>query len=720
MQVFKKYYLPQMDENDCGIACLAMILKYYGSNVSLSYLRNLAKTNLEGTTALGLVKAAQELNLKTDAYQTDMALFEQSDLTYPFIAHVIKQATLQHYYLVLGANEDYIQIADPDETVGIKKMPKSQFEKEWTGVALFFEPTSNYQAIHTKEQTLLALLLKLVTHRGLILTIVLVSLLMTLTSILNSYFLQVVIDRLIPTKATTTLTIIACGLLIAYVFNSLFLYIREFSLTILGQRLSVNIVLSYVRHVLKLPMEFVATHKTGDILARFTDSNKIIDALASTVISMFLDVGTVLVIGWVLALQNLRLFGLTLLAIPLYVLVIFSFTSRFEKLNRQVMESNSLVSASIIENIQGIETLKALNSERVRYHKIDKQFKRLLSNSLNYVKVDTLQQAIKIFIQALLTTLILWYGANLVITDSISLGQLMAYNALLSYFLSPLQNIINLQTKLQSAQVANKRLNEIFYIDSEFKLERPITDSQTLVGPIKFQHLSYSYGYGKNTLTDINLTIQPNEKLTIVGMSGSGKSTLVKLLINFYEATSGNLTFNQQNISEIDKHTLRSYVRYIPQEPVVFAGTILDNLLLGSRPNLSEAEILTACEIAQIKEDILKMPLQFQTRLDEHGGILSGGQKQRLTIARALLSSAKVLIFDESTSGLDVITERLVIDRLLSLKDKTIIFVAHRLLIAKKTNNIAVLKDGHLVEQGTHEQLIGSKGYYHQLISDWH
>lgn len=263
--------------------------------------------------------------------------------------------------------------------------------------------------------------------------------------------------------------------------------IREFSLTILGQRLSVNIVLSYVRHVLKLPMEFFATHKTGDILARFTDSNKIIDALASTVISMFLDVGTVLVIGWVLALQNLRLFGLTLLAIPLYVLVIFSFTSRFEKLNRQVMESNSLVSASIIENIQGIETLKALNSERVRYHKIDKQFKRLLSNSLNYVKVDTLQQAIKIFIQALLTTLILWYGANLVITDSISLGQLMAYNALLSYFLSPLQNIINLQTKLQSAQVANKRLNEIFYIDSEFKLERPITDSQTLVGPIKFQ-----------------------------------------------------------------------------------------------------------------------------------------------------------------------------------------------------------------------------------------
>ena len=234
-------------------------------------------------------------------------------------------------------------------------------------------------------------------------------------------------------------------------------------------------------------MEFFATHKTGDILARFTDSNKIIDALASTVISMFLDVGTVLVIGWVLALQNLRLFGLTLLAIPLYVLVIFSFTSRFEKLNRQVMESNSLVSASIIENIQGIETLKALNSERVRYHKIDKQFKRLLSNSLNYVKVDTLQQAIKIFIQALLTTLILWYGANLVITDSISLGQLMAYNALLSYFLSPLQNIINLQTKLQSAQVANKRLNEIFYIDSEFKLQRPITDSQTLVGPIKFQ-----------------------------------------------------------------------------------------------------------------------------------------------------------------------------------------------------------------------------------------
>lgn len=233
-------------------------------------------------------------------------------------------------------------------------------------------------------------------------------------------------------------------------------------LEILGQRLSININLGYIKHIFKLPMEFFATRNTGEIVSRFSDASKIIDALASTVLSILLDVGIVIIMGIILGIQSMRLFLLTLASISIYIVVILVFTKPFEHLNRKTMESNSVVSSSIIEDISGIETIKGLNSENERYQKIDSEFVDFLKKSLDYTKADTLQQAIKLFIQLGLEIFVLWTGANLVIHNNLSIGQLMTYNALLSFFVNPLQNIINLQSKLQSAQVANNRLNEVF------------------------------------------------------------------------------------------------------------------------------------------------------------------------------------------------------------------------------------------------------------------
>ena len=278
-------------------------------------------------------------------------------------------------------------------------------------------------------------------------------------------------------------------------------------------------------------------------------------------------------------------------------------------------------------------------------------------------------------------------------------------------------NIINLQPKLQSARVAHNRLNEVYLVESEFKDKKVIHDVQQLQGDIEFEDVDYRYGYGENVLDKINLTIKQGEKLTIVGMSGSGKSTLVKLLVNFFEPTSGILKFNNHSSNEIDKHILRSYINYVPQNPYIFAGTIEDNLKLGNRINVTDEDIFNACKIAMIAEDIAKMPLQLRTELDENANTLSGGQKQRITIARALLSPAQVLIFDESTSGLDAITEKRLIDNLMQLKDKTIIFIAHRLSIAKRTDNILVLDNGKIVEQGRHDELLAQEGYYYNLVN---
>lgn len=306
-------------------------------------------------------------------------------------------------------------------------------------------------------------------------------------------------------------------------------------------------------------------------------------------------------------------------------------------------------------------------------------------------------------------------GAKLVINSQISLGELMAYDTLLAFFINPMQNIINLQVKIQEARVANKRLNEVLEVDIEQNKNGIITAN--LAGDIKLENVSYSYTYSSSILKNINLTIKENSKMAIVGLSGSGKSTLAKLLESFYQPTSGSITFNGLDITKLNQKSIREYVHYLPQTPHLFSGTIMDNLILGAKNEIDQEKISQACKQALIYDDIQKLPLKYETKLDEEASILSGGQKQRLVIARALLSSAHILIFDESTSNLDAITEKEVINNLLGIKNRTIIFIAHRLSIAKKVNNIIVIKDGQIVENGTHQELLDNKKYYYTLCN---
>ncbi|WP_304202792.1 peptide cleavage/export ABC transporter [Lactobacillus intestinalis] len=713
--MINKDYVAQVDETDCGAACLAMVLKHYNSNVSIAYVRNLAHTDMKGTTALGLVKTAQKLGFETKAIKADMSLFDGMDIPLPCIVHVVKD-NLLHYYVVLKVKKKYLLIADPDPSVKVTKISKRNFEKQWSGIAIFMVPEPDYKPLKQSRHTLFSFLPRIFRQRKLVINIILAALLITVISIVGSYFLQTVIDTYIPNNMHNTLIIIALGLFVFYVFQSIFTYAQNFLLTIFGQRFSIDIILGYIRHIFTLPMDFFATRRTGEITSRFSDANKIIDALASAVVSIFLDLAIIIIMGVILAVQNTVLFGITMVSLPIYIIIITSFINKFEKLNQKEMESGAILSSSVIEDIRGIETIKSLNSEDEQYFKVDTEFVDYLRKSLKYSKADILQQALKLVTQLSLTLVVLTVGAILVMHNKLSVGQLMTYDALLGYFINPLQNVINLQTKLQSARVANNRLNEVYLVKSEFDKKRPIKNANQLIGPIAFKKVKYQYGYGQLVLKDINFQVKPNEKLTIVGMSGSGKSTLMKLLVGFFEPTGGTITLNNHSINEINRHALRTYINYTPQDPYVFSGTILDNLKLGNRFGITQEDVVKACKIAMIYKDIEKMPLQFNTKLDEEGSILSGGQKQRLTIARALLSPARVLILDEATSGLDAITERKLVDNLMKLDNITIIFIAHRLAIARRTNNIVVLDDGKIVEQGSHKELLTKHGYYYDLV----
>lgn len=709
-------YISQVDERDCGVAALAMILSHYKTHLSLAKLRDLAKTDMEGTTALGIVNAANSLDFETIPIQADLSLFNKKDLPFPFIVHVIKEGKYPHYYVVYGMNGDQLLIADPDSTVGKTKMTKVHFNKEWTGVSIFIAPNPTYKPTKEKKRSLRSFFPVITRQRTLVVNIVIAALLVTLVSILGSYYLQGIIDTYIPDNMKNTLGIVSLGLIFAYIIQQLLSYARDYLLIVMGQRLSIDIVLSYIKHIFELPMSFFATRRTGEIVSRFTDANAIIEALASTMLSVFLDLGILMIVGTVLVVQNSTLFFISLVAIPAYALVVWLFMRPFSKMNNDQMQAGSMLSSSIIEDINGIETIKALNSEETAYHKIDHEFVTYLEKSFVYAKTEAVQNAIKSLLQLTLNVLILWVGAQLVMTNKISVGQLITYNSLLGFFTDPLQNIINLQTKLQQASVANNRLNEVYLVDSEFNDTDQITDKIQPNNPLVAEHISYNYVFGDLAIDDVSLTINAGEKIALVGISGSGKSTLVKLLVNFFEPETGKILLGQTPLDNINKHDLRAYINYLPQEPFIFSGSIMDNLLLGAKNGTTQEDILRAVEIAEIKDDIEKMSQGFGTELAESGNI-SGGQKQRIALARAILVDSPVLILDESTSNLDILTEKKIIDNLMILKDKTIIFVAHRLTISQRVDRILTMQNGKIIEDGSHNKLLQSGGFYASLFN---
>ena len=716
MKFRKKHYRSQMDQKDCGVASLAMVFGYFGSYYSLARLRELAKTTINGTTALGLVKAAETLGFEPQAIQADMTLFDSPNLIFPFVVHVLKDKELFHYYVVTGKDKQNIHIADPDPEVRLTKLSRERFEEEWTGTTIFVAPSPNYQPHKDKNQGWTSFLPILINQKGLIINIILATALVTLINIVGSYYLQSIIDTYVPNQTSSTLSVISICLVIVYALQQILSFAQDYLLIVLGQRLSIDVILSYIKHVFHLPVSFFATRRTGEIVSRFTDANSIIDALASTIISIFLDISTVLIISIILFLQNSSLFFISLLGLPIYAVIIFVFMKPFEKMNRDTMEANATLSSSVIEDINGIETIKSLASEKTRYQKIDREFVDYLKRSFTYSRAESQQKALKKLAQLSLNVCVLWIGANFVMTGEMSLGQLITYTTLLYYFTNPLENIINLQSKLQTAQVANSRLNEVYLVKSEFEEQKMVEDLSMVQGDMTFKGIHYKYEYGQDILSDINLTIKQGSKIALVGISGSGKSTLAKMMVNFYSPNQGEIRLGDMNLNQIDKKSLRQHINYLPQQPYVFNGTILENLLLGAKEGTTREDILRAVELAEIREDIERMPLNYQTELTSDGTGISGGQRQRIALARALLTDAPILILDEATSSLDILTEKRIVDNLMNL-DKTLIFIAHRLTIAERVEKVVVLDRGKIVEEGNHADLLAQNSFYTHLVN---
>jgi ATP-binding cassette subfamily B protein len=709
----KYYCIKQHDITDCAAACIATICRQNKLKIPISRIREVAGTDKQGTNVYGMIKAFEYLGFTAKGVKGDKDAFF-SGFPLPAVAHVVVDGSLLHYVVIHKITKKQVIIADPAK--GIVKYTPEEFFKIWTGVLVFVAVSDTFKKGNEVKGLWARFFSLLLPSKTLLIHIFFASLLYTILGIAASFYFKILMDEILPNSLEKTLTIVSIGVLGLYLFQTILGAFRSHILLYLSQRLDIAIILGYYKHVLELPMKFFSTRKVGEIVSRFMDASKVREAISGATLTIMIDTLMAIIGGIILFTQNQMLFGVSFVILLFYGIIVFAFNKPLQNINRESMENNSQVTSYLVESLNGIETVKAFNSERTASFQTEKKFIGLLRSVFKNGWLNNLAGSLSGFVSLAGGVVILWVGAYQAIKGEITLGELLTFNALLGYFLDPVKNLINLQPMMQTAIVASDRLGEILDLELE-KDENEINRliPKDLYGNIEFKNLDFRYGTRDLVLRNISMTIEKGQKIAFVGESGSGKTTIAKLLMKFYEYEKGEIFIKNFNIKDINIESLRSKIAYISQDIFLFSGTIYENLTLGIE-NPSMESVMEAAEMSKAHEFINKFPLRYETMLGENGANISGGQKQRLSIARALLKKPDILIMDEATSNLDSITEKAIEKTIEEHTDGiTTIIIAHRLSTIMRCDNIFVLDSGNIVEMGNHAQLMDNHGYYYNL-----
>lgn len=703
----------QREETDCGAACLAAICKHYGKNLSLSYVRELCKTDKYGTNMLGLKNAGQQLGFDTKGLKGSRDDLLAANIKFPFIAHIVVNNVLDHYIVVYNIDSDKVTVADPAR--GILSLTYDAFFSSWKGFILTLEPNAAFHKDNKKAKPLWSYFRLIFHHKKVFAIIFIISILMTLLNAGATYFFQYLVDSAIPSSEISKLVIISCSVITIHFLLMGFTYFRNRLLALLTKRLNLSIIAEYLTHLVSLPMDFYEKRTIGDIVSRFSDADNIRDAISSISITIMLDVGLMCVGCVVLASINLHLFLIALLFIILYGVSVFLFNKPIKKITQKLREHDSETTSHLIETVEGMEIIKAHCKEEQTLKKNLSLMEKLLNSSFTATMIITNQANISGTIISIAQIVILCIGGIGVIHKNLSIGQLMTFYAMFSLFADPVRGLIDLQPTIQQASVSAQRLSDVLMVARENDNTAKATDPLHFEQHICFDNVSFQYGSRKPVLQGITFSIQKGKKIGIVGNSGSGKSTIVKLLLRFYDPVSGQIRIDDTDITDIDYKQLREQIGYVPQNAFLFRGTILENLKYGL-DGLTDVEVKERCEKLNVESFILSFPFGYETLLTEKGENLSSGQRQIITIIRALIGKKDILILDEATSNLDTITERLINTVINDVcNDKTLIVIAHRLETVKNCDRLLVLKDGTIVGNDCHTKLLKENEYYQEL-----
>lgn len=713
--MLKYPFIKQHDAKDCGAACLGMVSSFYGYKTPLSTIRYKIGTNKLGSSVLGIVNAAREIGFDANGFSTEDkkgGIFD--DIPLPCIAHLIVEQNFAHFVVLYKITKTSVTIGDPAKA--IKTIKIEEFLEMWTGTIMTIIPTVNLKKTNESRGLFTRFFGLLRYQKKLLIHIFFASLIITTLGILGSFYSQILFDDILPTFSEKSLHTFSLAIIILVLTrvvteafrNKLFIYV--------GANLNTPMMLGFFKHVIRMPYNFFGTMATGDILSRLQDTSIIRDAISATTLSALIDLIMVVFGGIILYRQNSTLFYITFIPIIVLVIILLLFKKTYYRMNREALSKNSEYNAYMVESISGVETIKSFSLENFVSFVAENKFVSLLQKMFFMESTENFKNSLQSVIDAIFANVVLWVGVYFIFNGKLSIGELMAFNALLTYYLTPIKNIIGLQSKIQKAIIASERVSDIIDLDIEQNYNENALEIDKLKGNIEFKNVTVRYRGRIPVFTDMNVTINEGESVAIIGESGCGKSTLAKLIMRFIEPQAGELIIGEHSIPDYDLMDYRDRITYLSQNSFLFSGTIFENLIMHN-PSLTMDEVVAACKKVQVDKFINGLPMRYNTVIEEGGENFSGGQKQRLALARGVLKDADIYIFDEVTNQLDSITEELVWNVIHDItKEKTSLVITHHIAKIKDFDRILLMVEGQgVVAQGTHEELMEASETYRSM-----
>ena len=703
----------QMEALECGAACLAMVLAYYGKWMPLEQVRVDCGVSRDGSKAGNVMKAARSYGLEAKGYRMGLEAVKGIS-AFPCIIHW----NLNHFVVLCGFRGNHACINDPAR--GSVKVTMDEFDKAFTGIVMVFAPTENFEPDGKRTSTLAFARKRLPGAGAAMVFVMLTSIIGYVFTLLNPAFSRFFMDRLLTGENSELLTpfialVAAVSLLQVFVAAIRAVY----SLKINGKMAVVGSG-SFMWKVLKMPMEFFSQRMAGDLLTRHKANETIAEQLVNTLTPLALS-AVMMVFYLVVMLRYsplLTLVGLVSILINIVMSRVIS-EKRVNITRVQTRDAGKLMSATV-SGIRMVETIKASGAENGYFQRWAGYQASVNEQNTKYTRLNQYLGFIPAFITTLANALVLVLGIWLCMRGEFTLGMVTAFQSFLASFLSPAMTLVTAGQTLQEMRTQMERVEDVMeYPEDPYFSDAPVSEDEDydkLTGAVELRNVTFGYSkLDPPLIENFSLNLKPGGRVALVGASGCGKSTISKLISGLYQPWSGEILFDGKPISEIDRAVFTGSVAVVDQDIILFNDTIANNIKMWD-DSIEDFEVILAARDAQIHDDIMARPGGYQGKITEGGRDLSGGQRQRLEIARVLAQDPHIVIMDEATSALDARTEYEVTN---AVKERgvTCIIIAHRLSTIRDCDEIIVLDHGKVVERGTHEELFKKGGYYTELIT---